>query len=455
MSLKNTYERIHFIGIGGSGMFPLASISLERGLKISGSDSTKSQNTENLSSKGAKIFYEQSSDNISDDVDLVVYSGAIKENNPEIVSAKNKNIKIMKRSEFLGYITDDYKLIAIAGSHGKTTTSSMITQILIDCNYDPTSIIGAYFDKIHGNGVLGHSDIAVCEACEYLDSFLDLNPYIGIILNVDNDHLDYFKTIENEKKSFLKFAEKCKFVVINKDDKNAFEISKSLDNQKVRYFSLNDNEANFSAKNISFDENMCASFDLLKNGNTIKKVNLKVNSRHNILNSLASFCACDILGVNINEIEKSLESFKGANRRFQFIGKFNGVSLFDDYAHHPTEIESTLNTAKKMKYSRVIAVFQPHTFSRTYILLNEFAKALSLCDKVIITDILPVRETNTYGISSEDLANKIPNAVVIKDFNKIAEYLKDITKDGDIVLTIGAGNIYSYIPAISNALKEK
>ena len=451
----NTYKRIHFIGIGGSGMFPLASISISKGCRVSGSDSTLSKNTETLSSNGAKIFYEHEPSNINDGIDLVVYSGAIKDDNPEIISAKEKNIKIMKRSEFLGHITDDHRLIAVAGSHGKTTTSSMITQILIDCNCDPTSIIGAYFEKIHGNSISGNSDIAVCEACEYLDSFLDLNPYIGIILNIDNDHLDYFKTIENEKKSFLKFAQKCKFIIINKDNKNAFEISKNLDRQKVRYISLNDITTDFSTKNISFDENMCASFDLIKNKNLVTKIKLKVNSEHNILNSLASFCACDILNLDPDRITKSIQNFRGASRRFQFIGTFNGVSLFDDYAHHPTEIESTLNTAKKMKYSRVIVVFQPHTFSRTYILQDEFAKALSLCDKVIITDILPVRETNTYGISSEDLANKIPNAVVIKDFSKIAEYLKNVAKNGDMILTIGAGNIYKHIPVIVNALKNK
>ena len=451
---SNTYKRIHFIGIGGSGMFPLASISLSKGAKISGSDSTQSKNTEILSSKGVKIFYEHSSKNISDDIDLVVYSGAIKNDNEELIYAKSKNIRIMKRSEFLGFITDNYKLIAVAGSHGKTTTSSMITQILIDCGCDPTSIIGAYFDKINGNSILGNSDIAVCEACEYLDSFLDLNPYIGIILNVDNDHLDYFKTIENEKNSFLEFAKKCKFVVVNRDNKNAFEISKKLDSEKVKYFSLNDHNATFSAKNISFDENMCASFDLVKNSETKLSIHLKVNGKHNILNAMASFCACDILNMDLVKISAALENFRGASRRFQFIGKFNGVSLFDDYAHHPTEIESVLNTAKKMKYSRVIVVFQPHTFSRTYTLLDEFARVLSICDKVIITDILPIRETNTYRISSEDLAKKIPNAIVMKDFDEISKYLKNIAKSGDIILTIGAGDIYKYVPKIVDALKK-
>ena len=452
--LSNTYKRIHFVGIGGSGMFPLASISLSKGIKVSGSDSTKSKNTETLSSKGFKIFYEHSSKNISDDIDLLVYSGAIKDDNEELVSARNKNIKTMKRSEFLGFITKDYNLIAISGSHGKTTTSSMITQVLIDCGLDPTSIIGAHFDKINGNSTLGKSNIAVCEACEYLDSFLDLDPYIGIILNVDNDHLDYFKTLENEKKSFLKFAQKCKFVIINRDNENAFEVSKNLDRDKVRYFSLKNSDSDFTASNISFDENMCASFDLVKNSKNITSVHLKVRGEHNILNSLASFCVCDLLNLDLNEAKKSVETFTGASRRFQFIGKFNGISVFDDFAHHPTEITSTLNTAKKMNYSRVIVVFQPHTFSRTYMLLDEFAKALSLCDKVIITDILPVREKNIYGVSSEDLSKKLPNSVVIKDFDEIAKYLKRIAKTGDMILTMGGGNIYNYIPLITEELKK-
>ena len=432
---------IHFIGIGGAGMFALACIAIEKGYKISGSDVVNSENLENLSKKGAKIYIGHSENNITQDIKLVVYSGAVKQDNPEIIKASELKIKILSRSQFLGLITKDFKnLIAVSGSHGKTTTTSMITSILMDSGKDPTAIIGACFDKIGGNSRLGKSDIAVCEACEYLDSFLDLDPKIGVILNIDLEHMDYFKTLENEKKSFLKFAKKSEIVVVNKDDDNSCEISKKLKNKKIVYYGIKNN-AEFTAKNIALCEDCRYKFDIFHNNQKISNIKLNIFGEHNVLNVLASFAACYYVGVDFENIVKGIENFKGAKRRFEFLEEINGVKIFDDYAHHPAEIRATLNIVKKMNFNNIWVVFQPHTYSRTYFLFDEFVKCLSMADRVIITDILPVREKNIYNIKSENLAAKIKNAIVIKEFDEIAEFLKKNIKKGDVIMHMGAGNI--------------
>ena len=432
---------VYFIGIGGSGMIALASLAIDKGISVIGSDISSSEKLDNLLSRGAKVYFEHSEKNINENkIDLVVYSGAIKKDNPEIIAAKNKKIKCISRSEYLGMFMSDFKnSVAVSGSHGKTTTTSMITNILIDSQKDPTSIIGAFFSKINGNSILGKSDIAVCEACEYLDSFLDLDPKIGVILNIDNDHLDYFKTLENEKKSFSEFASKCDKVIINCDDKNSLEVSKNLSD--VIKFGI-DNDADFSASNIDIDKNGYPSFDLFFNKKRIFNIKLKIPGKHNIYNALASIAVCKQLEVSFENIKKSLEEFSGAERRFTFWGSFNNISIFDDFAHHPTEIEATLKSAKNMKFNKIWLVFQPHTFSRTYLLLDDLANSLSIADNVILTDILPVRETNIYGISSNDLAKKIKGSKVIKDFDEIADYLKQNVEPGDMILTMGGGNIY-------------
>ncbi len=444
---------IYFVGIGGSGMFPLASISIDKGDKVIGSDYFKSDKINRLIDKGAKIYLEHSEKNITDDIDLVVYSGAIKNNNPEIIAAKEKNIKCISRSKYLSLIMSKFKnSISVAGSHGKTTTTSMITEILLDSNSSPTSIIGGYFSRISGNSILGTSDIAVCEACEYMNSFLDLNSKIGIILNIDNDHLDYFKSIENEENSFLKFANKCEYIIVNKDDINSFDVSKKSFS-KVIYYGI-ENDSNFMASNVHLENNGCYSFDVIYENKKLFNLKLKVPGKHNIYNSLASIAACFQLNIDFDVIKKSLEEFMGADRRFKFIGSSNGVSFFDDYAHHPTEIDATLRSAKSLKFNDIWLIFQPHTFSRTYFLLDAFVKSLSIADHVILTDILPVRETNIYGISSSDLSSKIANSVVISDFNRISDYIKINVKSGDMVMTMGAGDIYKCMDIIYNNYKE-
>ena len=420
---------IHFVGIGGAGMFALACIALEQGYKISGSDLVNSESLENLSKKGAKIYINHSENNITEDTNLLVYSGAIKKDNPEIIKAKKLKIKILSRSQFMGLITKNFKnLIAVSGSHGKTTTTSMITSILIDSN------------KIGGNSRLGSSDIAVCEACEYLNSFLDLSPKIGIILNIDFEHMDYFKNIENEKNSFLKFAEKSEIIIINKDDSNSYEISKKLKSKKIVYYGIKNN-SEFMAKNIVFCDNFCYKFDIFFKNQKISNIKLNIFGEHNILNALASFAACYYIGIDFQDIINGIENFKGAKRRFEFLEEINGVKIFDDYAHHPAEIKATLSIAKKMNFNNIWVVFQPHTYSRTYLLFDEFVECLSMADHVIITDILPVREKNIYNIKSEDLAKKIKNSIVIKEFDKIAEFLKKNIKKGDVIMHMGAGDI--------------
>lgn len=432
---------IHFVGINGSGMLALACLSFDRGYKISGSDLVNSKNLEKLSRKGADIYIGHSASNITRVTEMVVYSGAIKKDNPEIIRASELGIPILSRSKFMGLVTKNFRnLIAVSGSHGKTTTTAMIASILIDSNRDPMVIIGAHFNKIGGNSRLGSSDIAVCEACEYLDSFLDLNPKIGVILNIDFEHIDYFKSIKNEQSSFLQFAKQSEIVVINRDDNNSYEISKMLQNKKIVYYGI-ENNAEFNAKNIIVCDDYCYKFDIFHNNQKVSNIKLRIPGEHNIFNALAAFAACYYIGIDYERISRFMQDFSGVKRRFEFLEEINGVKIFDDYAHHPAEIKATLNIVKKMNFNSIWVVFQPHTYSRTYYLFDEFVECLSMADHVIITDILPVREQNIYSIKSEDLAKKIKNSIVIKNFDEIAEFLKKNVKKGDVIMHMGAGDI--------------
>ncbi|MCL2312099.1 MAG: UDP-N-acetylmuramate--L-alanine ligase [Firmicutes bacterium] len=435
-------KKIHFVGIGGSGMCALASLLFEKGYEISGSDISYSENIRSLNSLGARVFIGHSSKNVKKDVNLLVYSDAIGPDNPEIKSAKNKKIKTFNRGEFLGLFTSAYKnLIAVSGTHGKTTVSAMLTNVLIDSGKDPTSILGARFHRLRGNSCLGNTELCVCEACEYIDNFLYLGPEIGIILNIDSDHLDYFKTFDNVKKSFKKFAQRCKRkLIVNGDDVNSVSVVEDLKLEKV-FFGSKEN-LGFCATNIVVDQNGCPKFDVLKNGEKYLDLYLNISGEHNALNSLAALAVCDDFGIDRYVTKNSLENFRGADRRFVFVGKKRGVSIFDDFAHHPTEIEAVLKTAKQMNFTKVWVVFQPHTFSRTSMFLDKFAKSLSIADKVILTDILPVRETNIYGIKSEDLCEKIDGAIVIRKFEDVADYIYKNAKLGDMVITMGGGDIY-------------
>ena len=450
----NGIKSIYFIGIGGSGMFPLASILHEKGFSISGSDIYESDTLEKVRKLGIKVNTQQVKENISGQ-DLIVFSAAIKETNPEIIAAKEQNIPIIERSVMLGMIFKNYKnSVGVSGTHGKTTTTSMITSILIDAEKSPTAVIGATLKKIGGNSCTGKSDIIVGEACEYVDSFLKLYPSISVITNVEADHLDYFKTFENVKKSFHKFASQTTdYVIVNGDDKDALECTNNI-KAKVITYGISENNDYF-AKNIKYNNLQHADFDVFHGNEKITHISLRVTGKHNVYNAIAALIAAKKLGVDINLIKASLENFTGAHRRFEFLGKINGITVVDDFAHHPTELASTLESTAKMGFKTVWAVFQPHTFSRTAMFLDDFVKALSNADRVIISDILPVREVNTYNVYAEDIVNKMSNAKHIPDFEGISDYVCENAKDGDLIITLGGGNVYKCANMIVQKLKNK
>lgn len=451
-SLKGI-KNIHFIGIGGSGMFPMASILHQQGYNISGSDNYESDTLSKVRKLGIRVYEEHKPENIINS-DLIVYSAAIKDSNPEIVEAKAKNIPIAERSEILGLICSEYNhSIAVSGTHGKTSTSSMIASVLIDAKKSPTAIVGGTMLGTGGNSVSGTSDIFVCEACEYVNSFLHLNPKASIILNVDADHLDFFGNLENVKKSFSKFASQTTdLLIVNGDDKNSVDCVGKSNVRKIFYGDSDKND--FYPLNISFNKNQFPSFDLMNKGKKIAKLSLNIPGRHNIYNSIAAFIACYESGVEIQSIVEALKNFKGVHRRFEILGNLGGIVVADDFAHHPAEIKATLSAAKNMGFKRVWAVFQPHTYSRTFTFLNEFAEALSLADRAVISEILPVRETNTYDIYSEDLAKKIDGCIYLKTFEDITDFIASNAQSGDLVLTMGGGNVYKCANMIKDRLES-
>lgn len=441
-SILSNVKKIHFIGIGGSGMCPLAEILMTEGFELTGSDLSESDTLDRIKKYNIPVFMGHRKENVQDDVDLVVYSAAIKADNPELIAAKEKNILTVERSVMLGAVTGCYKRsIAVAGTHGKTTTTAMLSQLLIGSGFDPSAIIGGKLPFIGGNSYVGQSDIIVCEACEYVDTFLQLHPAVSVILNIDADHLDYFGTIDNIKKSFNKFAKQTtSMLILNNDDKNTMDAVKDVDLPKITYgFS---ESSDYYAANIHADEEMHECFDLMKNGELLTTVCLAVPGKHNIYNALAAAAAAHYLGATPKEIAENLHKFTGVHRRFEILGKPNGITVADDFAHHPTELEATLTAAMNMGFKRVWAVFQPHTYSRTAMLLDDFARVLSIPDKVVMSEILAVREVNTYNIFTEDLANKVEGSVWFKTFEEITDYICDNAKSGDLVLTLGGGNVY-------------
>ncbi len=435
-------KKIHFIGIGGSGMFPLANVLHLNGFEITGSDTYESDTLKKVKDLKIPVADIHSKDNISDQ-DLVVFSAAIKEENPEIQEALRKGIPLIERSYLLGLMFKKYNnSVGVSGTHGKTTTTAMISSILIDANLDPTCIIGGTLPKIKSNSCAGKSDVIVAEACEYVDSFLHLNPKISVITNVDEDHLDYFKTFENLKNSFKKYANQTReLLIVNGDNLPARECVQDSTLNKI-FFGL-ENKNDFYAANISFSKNQFARFDIISgNEKIINNINLKVPGMHNVYNALAAFCTCLSLEIEPAIIKSSLENFSGVHRRFEIITCKNGITVADDFAHHPTEIKTTLESASKMGYKKVWAIFQPHTYSRTATLLNDFAKSLSIAEKVIVSDILPVREKNVYNIHSADLTAKIPQSIYIPTFEEICDYVVKYAEAGDLIITLGGGNVY-------------
>lgn len=439
---------IHFIGIGGISMSGLAEILLEEDFPVSGSDAKESALTKQLEEKGAKIYIGQRASNITEDIELVVYTAAIHPDNPEYACAKERNLPMLTRAELLGQIMKNYQLpIAVSGTHGKTTTTSMISHILLEANTDPTISVGGILPAIHGNIRVGQSETFITEACEYTNSFLSFFPKISIILNIDADHLDFFKDLEDIRNSFRRFAALLPpdgTLIINKDIPNVEEITQGLDCEILTY-SLKSG-ADYHAENIVFDEFAHASFDCVKGNENLGRFTLSVPGMHNISNALSAIALAVKIGIDLQTIQKGLLHFSGTDRRFQYKGKVAGVTVIDDYAHHPTEIEATLKTAQNYPHKTTWCVFQPHTYTRTKALMKEFAQALSLADKVILADIYAARETDTLGISSANLRDllleKGVDAYYFPTFDEIEAFLLENCIHGDVLITMGAGDVY-------------
>ncbi len=430
-------KKIHFIGIGGSGMCPLAEILHSKGYTLTGSDNNESDPLKRIKALGIKVYMGHSAENVKD-TELVVYSAAISDDNPEIVEAKRLGIPLMERSHLLGALTRYYdNVIGVCGTHGKTTVSSMITHILILNKQNPTAVIGGKLPLINSNGIAGESDTMVCESCEFVDTFLQLSPDKAVLLNIDNDHLDYFKTMDNLVASFSKFVNMASLTFVNGDDELCM---KAVENCQYMTYGLDLNN-DFYAENVTSGKyGFC--FDVMYKGKKLTRFNMHIPGKHNIYNGLAAFAVCYSEGVSPDDIAKAVESFTGAGRRFEFLGEYNGFTLADDYAHHPTEIKATLSAAKELNYNNVIAVFQPFTFSRTALLKDEFIEALSIADKVILTPIMGSREKNTYNIYSEDIAKELKDCVVVDGFENIADKIIETANENDIVITMGGGDIY-------------
>ena len=444
-------RKVHMIGIGGSGMCPLAEILHSKGYILTGSDNNESDPLKRVKKLGVKVSMGHYAENVHG-CELVVYSAAISKDNPELVEAQRLGIPTMERSLLLGALTRKYdNVIGVSGTHGKTTVTSMITQILYLNKMDPSAVIGGKLPIINSNGIAGNSDILVCEACEFVNTFLQMSPDITVLLNVDNDHLDFFKTMDNLVASFSKFIGMSKLAFVNGDDELVLKATKGISAEIVK-FGFSDNNK-YSAKNI-VPKKYGFSFTAVKEGNEIIEIDLAVPGRHNVLNALAAFAVCDYLGVDAEGIKDALECFHGAGRRFEFLGEMGGFVLADDYAHHPTEINATLSAAKALSYKRVVAVFQPFTFSRTALLLNEFIEALSIADEVVLTPIMGSREVNTFGVSSEQIAEKLPNCIILNTFEEICDYICKTAGEGDLVITMGGGDIYKAAHLIEQKLKK-
>lgn len=445
-------KRIHFVGIGGSGMCPLAEILYHKGFSLSGSDVFESDTLERIRGYGFPIFMGHRAENV-EGAELVVYTAAVKQDNPELMAAHERGIPTVERSVLLGMVTRRYEdAVAVSGTHGKTTTTAMLTQVFLTAGMDPTAIIGGKLPLLGGNSCVGKSDLMVCEACEYVDTYLQLTPAVSIILNIDADHLDYFKNLENIIHSFHQFASQTeRLLVVNGDDENTKKAISGLEIPVVT-FGIGEKNDYFAAE-VGEETGVREHFALIHHGEKLCEIHLKVPGRHNICNALAAAAAAHQLGARPEDIARGLSDFTGVHRRFEILGKPGGVTVADDFAHHPTELTATLTAAMGMGFERVWAVFQPHTYSRTYLLLDDFARALSIPDRAVLSEILAVRETNTYHIYAKDLADKVPGCVWFTTFEEIADYIAGKAAPGDLVLTLGGGNVYQCAHMILDRLK--
>lgn len=451
--LLKEVKRIHFIGIGGSGMCPLAEILHSEGYQLSGSDNNETDTLARIRSMGIPVTLGQKAENISG-AEMIVYTAALLPDNPELVAAKNSGIPTFERADLLGAVTRMYDdCYCVCGTHGKTTVSSMLTQIMIQCGKDPSAVIGGKLPLTQTNGRVGNTENMVCEACEFKDTFLHLSPDIAIILNIDADHLEYFKTLDNIIKSFNKFSKlTTKALIINGDDDNTLKAISDINDKEIISFGIGKNN-DFYADNIVIDHAF-ARYDLYKNSEKIAPVRLKVPGEHNISNSLAALAAADYCGINLIEAIKSLEQFGGACRRFEILAEIDGITIADDYAHHPAELKVTLEAAMQMEFNNVWAVFQPFTYSRTKEHMDDFARVLQIPDKCVMTEIMGSREVNTDGVYTSQLAEKIPDSVWFNTFEEVADHVLSNAKSGDLIITLGCGDIYKAAKIMISRLQE-
>ncbi|MBE5925987.1 MAG: UDP-N-acetylmuramate--L-alanine ligase [Lachnospiraceae bacterium] len=443
----NQTGHIYFTGIGGISMSGLAQILLSKKFRISGSDTKESALTRDLVSLGANINYEQIASNINDSIDVLVYTAAVKQDNPELVAAKELGIPTLTRAEFLGQIMKNYDIsIGVSGTHGKTTTTSMISQILLQADTDPTILVGGIMKSINGNIRVGKSNLMITEACEYTNSFLSFFPTIGIILNVCADHMDFFNSLDEIRESFRKYSELLPengLLVINGEIDNLSYFTDGLKCKVVTFGT--DSKFDYSFTNLTYNHFACGEFDIVYDGNILEHIELKVPGLHNVLNAMAAVATCLEINLPVSSIKEGLALYTGTDRRFQYKGTINGATVIDDYAHHPDEISATLETTKTYPHNETWCVFQPHTYSRTKAFLEDFAKALSIADHIILAPIYAARETDTLGISSLNLLEELKklgaDAYHFDTFDEIEQFLlKNILND-DLLITMGAGDV--------------
>lgn len=441
--LLDRVKKIHFIGIGGSGMCPLAEILHAKGYKLSGSDNNEGDTLDRIKALGIPVYMGQCAENIGD-AEMVVFTAALLPDNPELCAAREMGVPTFERSKLFGAVTRKFgSCIGVCGTHGKTTTSSMLTQMLLGAGVDTSALIGGKLPLINASGRVGKADMLVCEACEFKDTFLDLSPSAAVVLNIDGDHLEYFKTMDNLIASFTKFMNLARRAVIyNGDDDNTLKAVENAEKNKD-FISVGMRPVNdWYPENIVYENGAYAVFDIVNKGEKKGRVKLGVPGAHNITNALSAIAAAVYYGAELNGALDALEAFGGAGRRFEKLYCENGITIADDYAHHPAELRVTLEAAKKMDYKRVWAVFQPFTFSRTYMLLDDFAEVLQIADRVVMTAIMGSREVNTYGITTQQLADKIPGSVWFEGFDETARYLFENAGPGDLVITLGCGDVY-------------
>lgn len=437
-------------------MYPLAQILHSQGYYLTGSDNNETATLQAVRDMGIPVFMGHSPENIKG-ADLIVHTAAIMADNPELCAAKASGVMTIERSELLGLVTSWYsKAFCVSGTHGKTTTSSMLTLILLAAGIDASAVIGGKLRNIGGSGRAGGSDYMVCEACEFVDTFLKLFPDISVILNIDRDHMDYFKTMDNLKRSFSKFCKKTTDMIIaNGDDENTMQaVRESGSAARVITFGRTDKN-DFYAENIQVLGDFDTRFDLMHHGEKLCTAAIHVPGIHNVYNAVAACAAAYSAGIPAEALVGGLDSYHGTIRRFERIAEINGITIADDYAHHPAEIAVTLKTAKQMSFKRVWAVHQPFTYSRTAMLLDEFAEALSIADRVVLTEIMGSREKNTYNIYAKDLAEKIDGCVWFPTFEEVADYVTQNAQEGDLVITLGCGDVYKVAERIKEMTIDK